>query len=504
MRLIYAMIFLTLIGACQPTERQTHSHDEGEEHSHDENGNPTLEYTLWTPRTELFVEFPALAVGQSSRFAAHFTVLDQHQPVREGVVTVSLIKGNRGIRSTANAPSSPGIFTPSLQPKEAGSYLLVFDLQTADYVDRIEVGTVQVYATMEEAAEHIPEANENPNAISFLKEQAWKMGFQTAPVMEKEILDIIPTSGIWKVAPSEYQTLIAPASGSIRFAEGLLTEGTTIKKGQVVMTVSGSGLTTENLSTEIQKAKASYDQAQSEYARKKELFEAKITPKSEFEMVEQRYLVAKANFETLNSGFTGSGKQIISPIDGYIKAIEAKNGQFVDQGTALLSVSSHRSSLLEVQVSPLHFAKLQQLQDIFYQTSPTNWSSLRATGGKILSVSKEVDPDQPLLSVFAEVNEPIEMPDGSFTEAQLAIGMPRQQTVIPVGALLEDYGQYAVIVQLSGERFERRSVQIGKKNGSEVEVLTGLKPSEIVVTDGAFQVKMASMSGQAPAHGHTH
>ncbi len=53
---------------------------------------PAKSMTLWTNNTELFVEFPALVVGKKSRFAAHFTILDKHQPVREGTVTVSLIK----------------------------------------------------------------------------------------------------------------------------------------------------------------------------------------------------------------------------------------------------------------------------------------------------------------------------------------------------------------------------------------------------------------------------
>jgi CTP-dependent riboflavin kinase len=38
----------------------------------------------------------------------------------------------------------------------------------------------------------------------------------------------------------------------------------------------------------------------------------------------------------------------------------------------------------------------------------------------------------------------------------------------------------------------------------EVEILSGLAEGEMVVSIGAYQVKMASMSGQAPAHGHEH
>ena len=100
--------------ACKQNNEEDHAHNPDGSHVGDE--TPRLDYTIWTDDTELFVEFPILIVGQPSKFAAHFTVLDKHQPVREGSVTVSLVKGEKGIRSTAEAPSSPGIFSPLLQP----------------------------------------------------------------------------------------------------------------------------------------------------------------------------------------------------------------------------------------------------------------------------------------------------------------------------------------------------------------------------------------------------
>lgn len=117
------MIMLSLLlFSCQSTEDHGHPHDEEGDHPHASEGKATVDFTVWTDQTELFVEFPALVVGETSRFAAHFTVLDGHQPVREGSVTVSLIKGDKGIRHKVESPASPGIFTPSLQPKETGEY----------------------------------------------------------------------------------------------------------------------------------------------------------------------------------------------------------------------------------------------------------------------------------------------------------------------------------------------------------------------------------------------
>lgn len=498
------VLLVLLVISCQPTEDQGHAHDASGGHINEGIEIPSVDNTVWTDKTELFVEFPALVVGQTSRFAAHFTVLEKHQPVREGSVTVSLIKNDKGIRHAVDSPSSPGIFAPSLQPKEAGIYQLVFELKTPAYSDKIVLNDIQVYGTVEEAIKAVGSEEENGNAITFLKEQAWKMEFETTPVVKKEVFQTIPTSGIWKVAPSDYQTLIAPTNGRVSFSSGVLTEGSPVKKGQILMSVSSSGLTSNNLKAEIQKAKADFEQAKSEYDRKKELYNSKIVPKAEFELVEQKFLVAKTNYETLSSGYGAGGKQITAPMDGYIKSIQAINGGFAEQGEALVTVTSHKSSLLEVQVSLKYSAELQNIQNLWYQPKSGVWSSLNERGGKILSVGKEVEADQPLISVFAQVNEGVEMPEGSFTEVQLAAGKPIESQVVPTSSLLEEYGNYSVIVQLSGESFERRNVTIGMRNGSEVAIINGLQLGEVVVSKGAYQVKIASISGQAPAHGHAH
>jgi len=109
-----------------------------------------------------------------------------------------------------------------------------------------------------------------------------------------------------------------------------------------------------------------------------------------------------------------------------------------------------------------------------------------------------------MVPVYIKVNDVVEMPEGSFTEVQIALGEAETGIVVPEAALLEDYGNYSVIVQTGGESFERRPVKIGKRNGQNAQVLSGLEAGDVVVTTGNYQVKMASMSGQTPGHGHEH
>jgi RND family efflux transporter MFP subunit len=497
--IIIVLAFLAI--SCNNKTEDAHAHNPDGSHAGED--IPRLNHTIWTDKTELFVEFPALIVGNSSRFAAHFTVLDKHQPVREGSVTVSLIKGDQGLRNTVDEPSSPGIFSPTIQPKAAGTYQLVFELKTPEYSDKITISDVTVYANADEAIKTLGTA-EDDGGISFLKEQAWKINFQTAPVVSGKVYDVINTSGVWMPAPGSVKSLVAKSNGVVDIAVNNLTEGTKVKRGQLLINVSSQGLASNNLSTEIAKARSNFEQAKSEYERKKQLYESKIVPKAEFEKVESNFEIAKSNYQSLSSGVSGGGKQIRAPFDGYITAINVANGDYVDQGVALITVGTHQSRVLKTQIAPSYGLTMENAQGIWYQNKDGTWCNVAASGGSILSIAKEVDNNRPLISVFVQVNNDVEMPEGSLTQVQIAMGNATQNTMIPANALLEDYGSYSVMVQLSGENFERRPIKIGKRNGESIEVLQGLEVGEVVVTKGAYQVKMASMSGSTPAHGHDH
>lgn len=497
--IIIVLAFLAM--SCNNKAEDAHAHNADGSHLGEE--IPRLDHTIWTDKTELFVEFPALIVGNPSRFAAHFTVLDKHQPVSEGSVTVSLIKDGKGIRNTVDAPSSPGIFSPTIQPKEAGTYQLVFELKTPEYSDKITIDGITVFANTEEAIKVLGTA-EDDGSISFLKEQAWKIDFQTAPVVSGKIYDVINTSGVWMPSPGSVKSLVAKSNGVVDFAVSNLTEGAQVKQGQLLMNLSSRGLSSNNLSTEIANAKANFEQSRADYERKKELYESKIISKAEFEKVESNYSIAKSNYQTLSSGVSGGSKQIRAPFNGFIKSINISNGDYVEQGVALVVIGTNQSKVLKTQIAPNYGLTMENMQGIWYQTKDGHWTNVTKDGGAILSISKDVDREKPLISVFAQVNAAINMPEGSLTQVQIAMGNAIQKTMIPVNALLEDYGSYSVMVQLSGESFERRSVKIGKRNGENVEILQGLEVGEVVVTTGTYQVKMASMSGSTPAHGHEH
>lgn len=470
---------------------------------------PTLSYTIWTPKTELFVEFPALVVGKQSKFAAHFTTIKKHQPINKGMVTVSLIQGNKGIRKTVDAPSFSGVFLPVLQPNKAEKGRLEFLIKTETYTDTITISQVEVYATIKEAQKALNGLKKEKNKITFLKEQAWKMEFQTAKVKEKMVFHTINTSGVWKTSAHNSRTIVANANGKVTFAQPNIVLGKLVKKGETIMNINSKGLSTNKLKNDLQRAKIDLNQAKSEYERKKELYKDQIISQSEFDLIKQKYLLKNSNYKSLLKGYSSSGytlknKAVKAPFSGYLQQINVANGSFVNEGNELFTINKSKTNVLEIQVSPLYAQELNSIQNIWYKTSENKWSNLKKGEGSVLSIDKIISDKKPMISVFIQVNEMVNMPQGSFTEATINTGNGKKAMVIPASALLESYGKYSVIVQLSGENFEQRNVTIGNHSGSEVEIIKGLQKNEMVVTKGAYQVKMQAMEGKATAHGHAH
>ena len=75
---------------------------------------------------------------------------------------------------------------------------------------------------------------------------------------------------------------------------------------------------------------------------------------------------------------------------------------------------------------------------------------------------------------------------------------------VPLSALTEEQGVKFVYVQMDDECYRKQEVKTGLDDGTHVEILSGLKEGDRLVTEGAIHVKLASASNAIPAHTHNH
>ena len=488
--------FLILLSACGGgADEHGHAHDEME----------GLSYTVWTDKTELFVEFKPLVVGQATSFAAHFSDMTTFRALTEGKLTVSLVQGSKGTRNTVDAPTQPGIFRPVIEPKAAGIYELWFEIETAHYNDKIVIENVEVYADAHAAIEANPPNEEDGNVISFLKEQAWKIDWAIASVRRDTVYEIIKTGG--EILPSRGDEIVisATANGIVIFNLENTFVGNAVNKGSRLFTIGGGGMAANNIETEYQQAKANYDQAKSEFDRKQKLYIAKAIAKSEFEEATRNFKFAKSAYNSIALNYGSGGKHVQTTTSGFVKNIFVNEGQYVKVGDPLAVVAQNKKLTLQADVPQSEYSKLKNITSAnFKMADAATAYSIDDFNGKLLSYGKSVSRDEPFIPVQFEIDNQGDVLSGSYVEMYIKIQSQGVALVVPVGALLENYGSYSLFVQTEGESFEKREITIGANDGQVVEVLSGLSEGEMVVTVGAYQVKMASMSSNVPAHGHAH
>lgn len=476
-----------------------------EEHGHPhEPESATLAYTLYSDKTELFVEFKPLVVGQSSRFAAHFTKLgDTFTALDEGTITLSLIVNDKGIRTTTDKPSSPGIFRLALKHTVAGTGKLVFDIKTKEYTDKIIIDPVTVYAE-DKVSQAVEVVEPQGGAITFLKEQAWKIEFANQEVKPQTFHEVIKASGQLTAKPSDEQVVTARSNGVVKWNDAVVT-GTQVKQGQQLFVLSSGNLAQGNIESQYKEAKANFEKAEADYKRVQPLLSDKIISQKDYLEIKNRYDQAKISYETLARNYTQDGLAIQSPMNGFIKQITVRSGEYVQAGQPLAVITKDQSLQLQAEV-PLRYAnQLPLITEAHFRTLHDNKVySTKELNGRVLSYGKAIGDAASLLPIYFSLSNNGSLIPGNAVEVYLKSRPIQDALVVPVSALIEEQGNFYVYVQIAGESFQKRPVALGAQDGTFVQILSGIRKGERVVTKGAYMIKLATQSGAVPAHGHEH
>ncbi len=92
---------------------------------------------------------------------------------------------------------------------------------------------------------------------------------------------------------------------------------------------------------------------------------------------------------------------------------------------------------------------------------------------------------------------------GSRVEADVLLPGDLSGIVIPASSLVDDSGIEVVYVQLGGESFDRREVQVEARQGA-LALVRGIAAGERIVTQGGNAIRRSSLLGSGAVEGHVH
>lgn len=345
--------------------------------------------------------------------------------------------------------------------------------------------------------------NHADGEIVISHEQIHKFGIKTERAEKRDFCKIVKTCGEILAAQGNESVIVSPSNGIATFASNSFTAGRAVRNGEVIAFVSSKNIENGDPSA---KAKAAFDAAKSAYERAEGLVKDKIISQKEYEQAKLNFENAQNEYLALSSKTTDKGIGVSSTLGGFVKEIHISNGEYVNVGQPVATVSQNKRLYLQADVPEKHLSEMRNITGanfkLPYSDSLFRTSELR---GKIISCGKSYGKNSCFVPVIFEFDNIGNIVQGSFAEVFLQIKSFKKVISVPLSALTESAGIYFVYLQKGDHSFVRQEVSIGSNDGERVEILKGLHEGDLVVTNGAIHVKLAENSASIPSgHNHNH
>lgn len=270
----------------------------------------------------------------------------------------------------------------------------------------------------------------------------------------------------------------------------LVKSGDHVRPGQLLMTIDPlkqQATVDQQRSTEAQK-KATFDYNQQEVVRQRELYQASVTSKQNYDQAVQAFENSKADWESSTAARVTQQRQLsyynlTAPFAGIVGDIPVHIGDYVSPQTLLTTVDENTELEAYIYIPTERTSDIRMGLPVQVVTSAGEL--IEST--KINFVSQQVDNAIQGILVKAPIHAPLDR----FRNAQLVkarvVWSTAPTPTVPVLAVTRIGGQsfvYVATVADKGTVAKQRAVTLGDTLGNEYAVTGGLRPGEKVIISG--------------------
>jgi len=261
---------------------------------------------------------------------------------------------------------------------------------------------------------------------------------------------------------------------SLAFEEGQL-----VRKGALLARLDPAELLEQKRKAEEQESKTGRD-----LDRMEKLHGKGTVPLSSFQDAISVHVSAEAELNIVKEQLENC--ELYSPFTGRVTRKLCEVGEVVGPGTPIALLTEMDPILVKAAVPDQLLPQIHPGQTVHVETDqqfPTRFQ------GKVTRIETSADP----LSRTFHVEVLLENPDealkpGLIVRVQVIVDPDHRAIFVPLDAVLDFGPDPSVFVVLDGTA-HKRSIAMGEVKGSEVELLQGLSPGEMVVVSGQEYLK---------------
>ena len=185
---------------------------------------------------------------------------------------------------------------------------------------------------------------------------------------------------------------------------------------------------------------------------------------------------------------------IRAPFAGIVITADAAPGDVVDASADLFAIADMTRVNVHAQVFEKDLGKLRRDQPALITVEAYPDQTFE---GSVVAIGDVVDPRTRTVAVLCEVGNPASLLKlGMFAKVALPTAASKPGLAVASSAIQTLDGRHVVFVKSGDSEFAVRNVATGRVGRGVTEITRGVKAGEMVVSEGAFQVKSALLAGE--------
>jgi cobalt-zinc-cadmium efflux system membrane fusion protein len=354
--------------------------------------------------------------------------------------------------------------------------------------------------------------------VPLSQETAKRAGIVVAPVASGASGTELRLPGV--IEPNAYRQVAVTPLVSGRVTKVGPALGDRVRRGQTLAEIYSPALA--EAQTRYVSAHAMLDAHDRELQRTQKLVEIGAASRQELEKIHAEHAAQTAAVQSARSqlellgvstsalekmapdGNVSATINVPAPIDGVVTERGANVGLNADQATKLFTVVDLSTVWVVANLYEKDFSRVRVGTEAAITTSARPELTLR---GRVSYIDPQVSADTRTAKVRIEVPNPGgDLRLGMYADVMLAGASGTSAPRVPRNAV-QNVGNRTVVyltIPKDPAKFVEREVRIGQTSGEQVEVVSGVQPGDVVVTEGSFFVRAErERLGLRPAAGAT-
>lgn len=278
-------------------------------------------------------------------------------------------------------------------------------------------------------------------------------------------------------------------------------EGQTVKAGQTLITLDDSSLKASIMKAEAQLASAQANQtnnnisleaARKNYERTKSLFDQGAVAQTELETAQDTYDSLKsgtveASLATAQAALLDVQDQlsycsVAAPVSGIVGRLDVSVGDHVTTARTVAVIDDPREMKIEVMVGESELSKIQLNSKVNVTIKS---AGKNAFNGTVTSIASVLDANSEMYPITVTIdNSEGEIKSGMYAEVNIDTSTVKNALCIPLSAIIPSDGVNIVYTINAKNKAVRVEVKTGINDETYVQILSGLKAGDKVVTLG--------------------